>query len=182
MLRAVYQRPQRRTAEKYLRSSQALRIPKDLLEKFNLIYTWREHHAAIIDESPSAMFTESQILCLLSNPPKTEDDIIIRTRRPVGSKLEMKSPESIGTWKRNLFHMVTEGKTYYDKIMSIKCHNCRKAVGHAAWGCPEPWNPQATKLNLKENPEAKTRQNRRRRQNRNNNRRQRLLAAQHLSL
>jgi len=141
------------------------------MELFNTIYKWRDLHASIIDESPSSMFTEIQLQSLITKPPTTVEEIATRTSVPRGSSRRLTVSESFETWGNVLLRFFTQGIRIYDDIMTIRCHNCRQSLGHAAWGCPQPWSMENTKLNLAEDPVAKNRQNHRRQVNKRRNKR-----------
>lgn len=167
-LNSKYAKRVDQTGLQYLSRKEAISISGAHRDLFATVYDWRNHHASLIDEAPRSMFTEIMIKGLLENPPASAQEIDARVSVSRG-RLGKRVPESIETWRDTLFKIIVQGQAYYDKIMQIKCHNCREVKGHAAWGCPDPWSTQSTKENLREDDEARRRQNHRRQINKRRN-------------
>lgn len=143
------------------------------ITRFTAIYNFRDYHSRIIDESPDSLLTERHIIQLIERPPKQVSEIENRTKIPAGTKKQVWiASESFETWGKTVFEILLEGKTPFDNILSIQCHNCCD-VGHAAWGCAQPSDKNHTyfKNYLKQNPDKKTHENRRKQQNRRKNKR-----------
>ncbi|CAL8075460.1 unnamed protein product [Orchesella dallaii] len=140
---------------------------------FTIIMKWRDHHARIIDENPNCMFSSYQAANLIKAPPEDIAKLVEHLKQKRG--VLKKDPEGLNTFKDVMFRLLKDGNEYYQKIMSIKCHNCHEVSGHAGWGCDLPWSTQSTKQNLREDDDARHHQNNRRQRNKRINNRNRRL-------
>lgn len=133
---------------------------------FRLIIKWRNFHASLIDENPEMLFTPKQLTTMLQNLSSDKENMKGVVEKVIKERVRL--PECYLTYEKTLTGLLTQGQSYYETVMSMHCHNCEK-IGHAAWGCSEPYTKENSRRYLQANPEAKRKQNNRRQLNKRRN-------------
>ena len=93
-------------------------------EKFIYFHRWREIHARAVDESPEAIISTRDMEKLVRVELRSEEHML----EIIGNKTKY---ESISSWQKKVFELLTKGEEVLTRIINFECNNCMVEGGRA---------------------------------------------------